>query len=148
MVQILITVMASAIILPLAYFQFQATPLPKRMLVAGSIVAAAFAAAFLQFLQLAFYVPLLAIIGISMIGAIAYAKIDEAEKAEKQRMSEERKRKRQTAVEVEFSSASSIEETVPASGAKTSLYDQPEQETKKTFAMQTIGAESEERKIG
>src|SRR5690606_32012509 len=139
MVQILFTVMAAAIILPLAYFQFQTTPLPKRMLIAGSIVAAAFAAAFLQFLQLAFYVPVLAILAISMIGAIVYAKIDEMEKAEKQRLSEERKKKRQAAVEVDVSSISSIEETVPAAPAEKSLYAQPEPELKKTFAMQTIG---------
>ena len=141
MIQIFITIIAAALILPLAYFQFKGTPLPKRMLVAGSIVAAALVSAFLQLLEFAFYVPFLAIIAISMIGAIAYAKIDEMEKAEKRRISEERKEKRQKAVHME---AGSIEETAPPVKAERSLYDAPVQE-KKSFAMQTIGVGGEER---
>lgn len=145
MIQILITIMLAAIIVPLAYFQFKTTPLPKKMVIAGTIIAAAFVAAFLQFLKLAFYVPFLAIIAVSMVGAIAYAKIDENEKAEKRRIAEERKQKRQSAVEVDRSSmdTSSIEETPPAA-EQTSLYDEPIEE-KKSFAMQTIGTDGEER---
>ncbi|MCM3611387.1 hypothetical protein M4S82_08955 [Planococcus sp. MERTA32b] len=141
MIQIFITIIAAALILPLAYFQFKGTPLPKRMLVAGSIVAAALVSAFLQLLEFAFYVPFLAIIAISMIGAIAYAKIDEMEKAEKRRIAEERKEKRQKAVHME---AGSIEETAPPAKSERSLYDAPVQE-KKSFAMQTIGVGGEER---
>ena len=141
MIQILITVMAAAIILPLAYFQFKKTPLPKRMLVAGSIVAAAFISAFLQLLDFAFYVPLLAIIAISMIGAIVYAKIDEMEKVEKRRVTEERKQRQQVVVPVP---TGSIEETALKPAAETSLYDEKEPE-KKSFAMQTIGVGGEER---
>ncbi|WP_033541916.1 hypothetical protein [Planococcus sp. CAU13] len=141
MVQILITVMLSALILPLAYFRFQTTPLPKRMLIAGSIVAAALASAFLQYLELAFYVPVLAIVAISMIGAIAYAKIEEKEKEEKQRIADERKQKRYQAVEIDVTS---IEETAPKAEPVKSLYDEPAQE-KKQFAMQTIGTDGEER---
>lgn len=140
MIQILITIMLAAIIVPLAYFQFKTTPLPKKMVIAGTIIAAAFVAAFLQFLKLAFYVPFLAIIAVSMVGAIAYAKIDENEKAEKRRIAEERKQKRQAVVEVD---SSSIEETQPAA-EQSSLYDEPIEE-KKSFAMQTIGTDGEER---
>ncbi|RLQ91980.1 hypothetical protein [Planomicrobium sp. Y74] len=141
MIQIFITVIAAAIILPIAYFQFKETPLPKRMLIAGSIVAAAIVSAFLQLLDFAFYVPLLAIVAISMVGAIAYAKIDEMEKAEKRRIAEERKEKRHKAVHVE---TGSIEETAASAKAERSLYDAPVQE-KKSFAMQTIGVGGEER---
>lgn len=140
MIQLLITVMLAAIIVPLAYFQFKAIPLPKKMVVAGTIIAAALIAALLQFLELAFYVPFLAIVAVSMAGAIAYAKIDENEKAEKRRISEERKQKRQKSV---VADSSSIEETQPAA-QETSLYDEPEEE-EKSFAMQTIGANGEER---
>ena len=141
MIQIFITVIAAALILPLAYFQFKETPLPKRMLIAGSIVAAAFVSAFLQLLQFAFYIPLLGIVAISMIGAIVYAKIDELEKVEKRRIAEERKEKRQKTVQVE---TGAIEETATAAKAERSLYDEPVQE-KKSFAMQTIGVGGEER---
>ena len=141
MVQILITVMAAAIILPLAFYQFKGTPLPKRMLVAGSIVAAALVSAFLQFLEFAFYVPLLAIVAISMIGAIGYAKIDEMEKEEKRRIADERKQRQQAAVPAE---AGSIEETALKPESEKSLYDEQEPK-KKSFAMQTIGAGGEER---
>lgn len=141
MIQILITVMAAAIILPLAYFQFKETPLPKRMLIAGTIVAAAFLSVFLQLFEFAFYVPLLAIVAISMIGAIIYAKIDEMEKAEKRRLADERKQRQQVTVPVP---AGTIEETAPKPGAEKSLYDDKEPE-KKSFAMQTIGVSGEER---
>ncbi|TAA69170.1 hypothetical protein [Planococcus salinarum] len=141
MIQILITIIAAAIILPLAYYQFKKTPLPKRMLIAGTIVAAAFISVFLQLFELAFYVPLLAIVAISMIGAIAYAKIDEMEKTEKRRLADERKQKRESAVPAE---TGSIEETAPKPEAEKSLYDDKEPE-KKSFAMQTIGVSGEER---
>ncbi|WP_422123045.1 hypothetical protein DHX103_15085 [Planococcus sp. X10-3] len=141
MVQILITVMVAAIILPLAFYQFKGTPLPKRMLIAGSIVAAAFLSAFLQFLDFAFYVPILAIVAISMIGAIVYAKIDEMEKTKKRRIADERKQKQQSTVPVE---TGSIEETAPAAEPEKSLYDEKEPK-KKSFAMQTIGVSGEER---
>lgn len=141
MIQIFITLMAAAIILPLAYYMFKGTPLPKRMLITGTIVAAAFAAVFLQLFQLAFYVPILAIIAISMAGAIVYAKIDEMEKAEKRRITEERKQKQQTAAPVQ---RSSIEETAPSEAQEKSLYDEQEPK-KKSFAMQTIGVGGEER---
>src|SRR5690606_12192780 len=135
MIQIFITIIAAAIILPLAYFQFKSTPLPKRMLIAGSIDAAAFAAAFLQLMEFAYYVTLLAIVAISMIGAIVYAKLDEMEKAEKHRIAEERKEKRQKAGNAV---TSSIEETAAVTKREKSLYDEPVAE-KKSFAMQTIG---------
>ncbi|MFC3211839.1 hypothetical protein [Planomicrobium okeanokoites] len=141
MIQIFITVITAALILPLAYFQFKETPLPKRMLIAGSIVAAALVSAFLQMLEFAFYIPLLAIVAISMIGAIVYAKIDEMEKAEKRRIADERKEKRQKAVHVE---TGSLEENAAPVKAERSLYDEPVQE-KKSFAMQTIGVGGEER---
>lgn len=140
MIQIFIIVIVSAIILPLAYFQFKETPLPKRMLIAGSIVAAAFVSAFLQLFDFSFYVPLLAIVAISMIGAIVYAKIDEMEKIEKRRIIEEKKQKQRIVVKVE---TSSIEETSSASEPVTSLYAEPAPK-KKSFAMQTIGADREE----
>ncbi|MFD1030487.1 hypothetical protein [Metaplanococcus flavidus] len=141
MIQILITVMVAAIILPLTYFNFQATPLPKRMLVAGTIVAAAFISVFLQFLELAFYVPILAIVAISMIGAIVFAKIDETEKAEKRRIAEERKQRQHTPVQLQ---KDTIEETPAQKESAPSLYNEQEPE-KKSFAMQTIGVSGEER---
>lgn len=141
MIRILITIIAAAIILPLAYYQFKGTPLPKRMLIAGTIVAAAFISVFLQVLDFAFYVPILAIVAISMIGAIVYAKIDEMEKVEKRRMAEERKQKQQAAAPVP---SGSIEENASKPAGESSLYDAKEPE-KKSFAMQTIGVGGEER---
>ena len=141
MIQILITIMAAAIILPLAYYQFKETPLPKRMLIAGSIVAAAFLSVFLQLLDFAFYVPLLAIVVISMIGAIVYAKIDEMEKVEKRRMADEKKQRQQVAVPVP---TGSIEEKASGTESAKSLYDEQEP-AKKSYAMQTIGVSGEER---
>ncbi len=141
MIQILITIMAAAIILPLAYYKFKETPLPKRMLIAGTIVTAAILSAFLQLLEFAFYIPLLAIVAVSMIGAIVYAKIDEAEKNEKRRLAEERREKQQSAVRVE---TGAIEQTASGIKPEKSLYDAPVEE-KKSFAMQTIGVGGEER---
>lgn len=138
MIQLIITITITTIILLLAYFLFKNIPLPKKMIISGTVVAAAMVAGFLQFLDFAIHIPFLAIMGISMIGALGYAKFVELEK---QRVMEEKRFRQQPAPK---QSASSIKESIPVKEPMNTIYDEPVSE-KKSFAMQTIGVNGEER---
>ena len=133
MVQILITVIIAAIILPLAYFQFKETLLPKKMLVAGVVIVAALVSAILQFFDFALYVQLLALVAVSLVGAIGYGKVDEMEKQEKRRIVEKRRSNIPLDTQITEPEVIAAEPAIP---------DEPIEEEKTQATIETIPVKS------
>ena len=96
MVRILILLIIAAIVLSLPYFLFKTIPFIKKMLfAAGSLVAAA--AGLLLQVSYPLYMALLAIVAVALLASLVFMKVLEKEEAEKQRLLEERKARRNTA---------------------------------------------------
>ena len=93
MVRILILIIIAAIVLSLPYFLFKTIPFIKKMLFAAGSLAAAAAGLLLQ-LSYPFYMALLAIVAVALLASIVFMKLLEKEEAEKQRLLEERKTRR------------------------------------------------------
>lgn len=93
MIRLLFVFMIAAIVLPLAYFGFKVVPLARRMTLAGGALAAAAVALFMQS-SFAWYLPVLALVGISLLSSLLYMKQLEKEELAKQLEAEERKARR------------------------------------------------------
>ncbi|MBZ5201208.1 hypothetical protein HU147_08280 [Planomicrobium chinense] len=93
MIRLLFLLIIAAIILPLAYFGFKTIPLARRMTLAGGALAAAAVALFMQS-SFAWYLPVLALVGISLLSSLLYMKQLEKEELAKQQDAEERKARR------------------------------------------------------
>lgn len=94
MVRILILVIFAAIALTLAYTFFKTIPMKKKMTIIAGAVAAAAVGVLLQS-SLPLYTAMLAILAISLIGALVYTKLVEKDQQERKRQSEERRAARQ-----------------------------------------------------
>lgn len=94
MVRILILVIFAAIAFALAYFLMKSIPMKQKMLILGGAVAAA---AIGVLMQNAFplYMPLLAIVAVSLIATLIYMKQLEKTQNERKRQFEERRAARQ-----------------------------------------------------
>lgn len=94
MVRILILVIFAAIAFALAYTFFKTIPMKKKMTIIAGAVAAAAVGVLLQS-SLPLYTAMLAILAISLIGALVYTKLVEKDQQERKRQSEERRAARQ-----------------------------------------------------
>ncbi|WP_211653922.1 hypothetical protein [Planococcus alpniumensis] len=90
MVYILIFIIISAVVLPLTYLLFKQVPLAKRMTIVVGGLATAGAALMMQGIY-AWYMVMLALLGLSFLVAFAYMKLTEKEQKERQRLAEERR---------------------------------------------------------
>lgn len=130
MIRLLIFVILAAIVVPITYFRFKQVPLVKRLIVScGGLVAAAIA--LLMQGNYAWYMVVLAIVGVSFLAAFVFMKLVEKEQLEKVRLAEERreqKKSRKDALVVQ---------------TEEKLVSEPTQKPK-PFGMQSIDAEREE----
>ncbi|MGK7377897.1 hypothetical protein ACSFXN_08630 [Planococcus sp. 1R117A] len=108
MIRILFLIIVAAIVLPLAYFGFKAIPLARRMTIAGGALAAA-AVGLLMQSGFAWYMPVLALVAISLVASLVYMKLLEKEEKEKEQEAEERKARRQELISAAPSAPSVIE---------------------------------------
>lgn len=94
MVRIFILVIVAAIAFALAYTFFKAIPMKKKMIILGGAVAAAAIGVLMQN-AMPLYMPLLAIVAVSLMAALVYMKQLEKAQLERKWQSEERKAARQ-----------------------------------------------------
>src|SRR5690606_12982746 len=94
MIQIFILIIVAAITVPLAYFGLKTIPLARKMTVVGGALAAAAVAVLMQS-GFAWYLPVLALVGVSLLASLIYMKLLEKEEKEKELEAEERKIRRQ-----------------------------------------------------
>lgn len=130
MIRLLVFLILAAIILPLTYFRFKQFPLLKRMIISGGGLAAA-AVALLMQETYAWYIIALALVGVSFLAAVAFAKIITKERQEKLRMVEERREQK-------------LQQTLKKSAALEKAPAVEPDEKPMSFGMQSIDAEREE----
>lgn len=131
MIRILIFIIVAAAALSIAYLLGKGDDKKKRMILLGG---GAFAAAVALFMQGSFslYLSLAAIVAISLIGALGYAKYLEKEQAKDQQLAQERKN-RTTRTQTQ-------PEELPKKPVHEPIADKP-------FGMQTIAVIREEKKV-
>lgn len=95
MIRFLFLLIIAAVVLALVFSQFKSVPLAKKMTIAVGGLAAAAAGILLQS-AFAWYLTILAIIGVSLAAAMVYMKLEEREEREKKQAADERKEHRQT----------------------------------------------------
>lgn len=117
MIRILFLLIIAAIVLPLAYFGFKTVPLARRMTLAGGALAAAAVALYMQE-GFAWYLPVLALVGISLLASLLYMKQLEKEELAKQLEAEERKARRKELL-------TPVSETPPVIEAESSKQPEP-----------------------
>lgn len=130
MIRMLVFVILVAIVVPLTYFRFKQVPLVKRLIVSGGGLAAAAIALLMQG-NYAWYMVVLALVGVSFLAAFAFMKLVEKEQLEKVRLAEERrelKKSRKDALVAQTEEKLASEVT----------------QKPKPFGMQSIDAEREE----
>ncbi|TWT26274.1 hypothetical protein [Planomicrobium sp. CPCC 101110] len=97
MIRLLILLMITGAVLLLAVFQFKTISMVKKMAAAGGAIAASFIGVLMQS-GLPWYLPVLAIVAVSLAASLVFMKIVEKEESENLRLAEERKAKRQTSI--------------------------------------------------
>jgi len=117
MIRILFLLIIAAIVLPLAYFGFKTVPLARKMTLAGGALAAAAVALYMQE-GFAWYLPVLALVGISLLASLLYMKQLEKEELAKQLEAEERKARRKELL-------TPVSETPPVIEAESSKQPEP-----------------------
>lgn len=132
MVRLLILIIIGAAALSLAYFFFRSIPFSKKMPVVGGGFAAALIGAFLQ-MGYPIYMPLLALVGVSLLASLVYMKLLEKEQMEKQRLVEERKMRNH------------MSSPTPAYSESKPIH---ENTINKSFGMQSISLGEEDHKLG
>lgn len=94
MIRLLFLIIIAVFVLALAYFGFKTIPLARKMTVVGGALAAAAVAVLMQS-GFAWYLPVLALVGVSLSASLVYMKLLEKEEKEKELEAEERKIRRQ-----------------------------------------------------
>ncbi|WKA60002.1 hypothetical protein QWY16_07810 [Planococcus shenhongbingii] len=108
MIRLLFLIIIATVVLVLAYIGFKTIPLARKMTVAGGALAAA-AVALLMQSSFAWYMPVLALVAISLVSSLVYMKLLEKEEKEKEQEAEERKARRQELISAAPSTSSIIE---------------------------------------
>lgn len=94
MIRLLFLIIIAAIVFTLVYFGLKTIPLARKMTVVGGALAAAAVAVVMQS-GFAWYLPVLALVGVSLLASLVYMKLLEKEEREKELEAEERKIRRQ-----------------------------------------------------
>lgn len=94
MIRLLILLILAAIAITIAYFQFQAVPTAKKMILLGGSIAAAAIGLFMQS-SFPFYMSLLGLVAVSLLATLIFMKWSEKEQQKKLRLLEERRASRE-----------------------------------------------------
>ncbi|MGI2326458.1 hypothetical protein [Planococcus sp. YIM B11945] len=132
MIRILILIIAVAVVFAVAMLVLKAIPQKRKTIVLGSGAAAAVIAVFMQF-SFPLYLSLLAIVAVSLLGALVYMKVLEKEELENQRLLEEKRARKQVRNPSQPEAAAELVEEKPMI---------------KTTGMQTITVVKEEQEVG
>lgn len=131
MIRILIFIIVATIVLLIAYFLFKQVPLAKRIIIAVGILSAS-AIGILMQSTMAWHMSLLAILGLSLVTALLYMKIEEREQQEKVKLKEERLERKKQSVAIPQESKAIKEEPVKKQEATI-------EKSEKVFGMESIG---------
>lgn len=131
MIRFLIFIIISAVTITSAFFSFKSFSNIKKSIIAGGILASSMVALWMQG-SFAWHMSLLAILGLSLVTALLYMKIEEREQQEKVKLKEERLERKKQSVAIPQEPKAIKEEPVKKQEATI-------EKSEKVFGMESIG---------
>ncbi|MFP3323718.1 hypothetical protein R0K05_11540 [Planococcus sp. SIMBA_160] len=131
MIRMLIFIIIATIVLLTAYFFFKQVSLAKRIITAGGLLFSSAVGILMQG-SFAWHMSLLAILGLSLVTALLFMKIEEREKKEKVKLKEERLERKKQSAAIPQEAKELKEEPV-------NKQESTNEKSEKVFGMESIG---------